>query len=214
MSPYDFHFSTDRLYLSYCDPSSDAHCDFVLELLHGAPSLRRHPHIVEEVPDREATRRVIANGDEKLRTTGYGRYLVSLKSESADEEEKAGIPFSKRKLEHIGYVTMQLGRIPGQQAPTMPDVGFNMIERYHGKGYATEAARGLIKYIRDENGKKEIAGLTDPDNEEAQRLFRRLGFKNHGVRSVRGVRWSGEELDVDVWIWGLEDGKKLEDFGL
>jgi hypothetical protein len=34
------------------------------------------------------------------------------------------------------------------------------------------------------------------------------------VRSVKGVRWSGEELDVDVWTFGLEDGRKLEDFGL
>jgi RimJ/RimL family protein N-acetyltransferase len=213
MSPYDFYFSTPRLYLSYCDPSSDAHCDFVLELLHGAPSLRRHPGIVEEVPDRDAARRIIANGDEKLRTTGYGRYLVSLKPHPAEEDEETGVPFSQRKLEHIGYVTMQLARVQGEQAPTMPDLGFNMIERYHGKGYATEAAQGLIKYFGDEKGVKEIAGLTDPDNKEAQKLFRRVGFKNHGVRRVKGVRWSGEALDVDVWTWGLEDGKKLEDFG-
>ncbi|CAN9097158.1 unnamed protein product [Alternaria alternata] len=214
MSPYDFHFLTPRLYLSYCNPSSDAHCDFVIELLHGAPSVRRHPNVVGEVPDREAARKIISNGDEKLRTRGYGRYLVSLKPSPAEEERNAGIPFSQRKLEHIGYVTMQLGRVPGEQAPTIPDLGFNMIERYHGKGYATEAAQGLITYFDEKKGVKEIAGLTDPDNEEAQKLFRRLRFRNHGVRSVRGVRWSGEELDVDVWTFGLEDGRKLEDFGL
>jgi RimJ/RimL family protein N-acetyltransferase len=214
MSPYDFYFSTPRLYLSYCDPSCDAHCDFVIELLHGAPSLRRYPNIVEEVPDREAARKIIANGTEKLHTNGYGRYLVSLKPDSAEEDEKAGVPFSQRKLEHIGYVTMQLGRVPGKQAPIIPDLGFNMIERYHGKGYATEAAQGLIKYFGDEKSVEEVAGFTNPDNEDAQRLFRRLGFKNHGVRSIKGVRWSGEDsLDVDVWTWGLEDGR-LEDFGL
>jgi len=79
--------------------------------------------------------------------------------------------------------------------------------------YATEAAQGLIKYFREEKGAKEIAGLTDDTNEEAKRLFRRLGFTNHGVKKVRGIRWSGEVLDVDLWTLGLEDGKKLEDFG-
>ena len=55
--------------------------------------------------------------------------------------------------------------------------------------------------------------MTDDTNEEAKRLFRRLGFTNHGVRKVRGIRWGGEVIDVDLWTLGLEDGKKLEDFG-
>lgn len=57
----------------------------------------------------------------------------------------------------------------------------------------------MIEYLGNEKDVKEVAGLTDPDNEDAERLFRRLGFKNHGVRSVKGVRWSGDKLDVDVW---------------
>jgi RimJ/RimL family protein N-acetyltransferase len=213
MSPYDFHISTPRLYISYVDPSSDAHNDFTLELLHGAPSVRVNPGVVEAVPDREAAQKITASTDEKIRTTGYGRYLVSLKPDSHEDDGKAGVPFSQRKLVHIGIVSMQLGRVAGEESPTMPDVGFNMMERYHGKGYATEAVQGLIKYFHEEKGAKEIAGLTDPTNEDAKRLFRRLGFTNHGVRTVRGIRWSGEVIDVDVWTLGLEDGKKLEEFG-
>ncbi|KAI4917753.1 hypothetical protein J4E85_009845 [Alternaria conjuncta] len=213
MSPYDFHISTSRLYLSYLDPSSDEQCDFTLALYHGAPSVRRYPGVIKDVPDREAARKIAASGDEKLRATGYGRYIISLKPESPAGDEETGVPFSQRRLERIGIVSMQLGRVAGEQAPTMPDVGFNMMERYHGKGYATEAAQGLIKYFREEKGAKEIAGLTDDTNDEAKRLFRRLGFTNHGVRKVRGIRWGGEVIDVDLWTLGLEDGKKLEDFG-
>jgi len=57
-----------------------------------------------------------------------------LKPESLAGDEETGVPFSQRKLERIGIVSMQLGRVAGEQAPTMPDVGFNMMERYHGKG--------------------------------------------------------------------------------
>jgi len=151
MSPYDFHISTPRLYLSYLDPSSDEQCDFTLALYHGAPSVRRYPGVIKDVPDREAARKIAASGDEKLRATGYGRYIISLKPESPAGDEKTGVPFSQRKLERIGIVSMQLGRVAGEQAPTMPDVGFNMMERYHGKGkswlYEIHVRRILTTYL-------------------------------------------------------------------
>jgi len=149
-------------------------------------------------------------GNERLMMTGYGRYLISLKPEEEDDPKK---PFSEKELEHIGIVSMQLARIEGAQAPTIPDVGFNMMEKCHGKGYASEAVQGLIKYYGETKGIKEFAGLTHETNGPANKLFRRTGFKNWGTKKVSGIMWSGQDIDVSVWTWGIDEGRKLEEFG-
>ncbi|CAA9966365.1 Ribosomal-protein-alanine acetyltransferase [Pyrenophora teres f. maculata] len=211
MSRFDFHITTPRLYLSYCNSTLDSHCDFFLELLHGAPSRKWHPNILETMPDHEAARKLLEAGDERLIRTGYGRYLISLKPEKEDEPEKL---FSERELEHIGVVSMQLARVDGMPGPTIPDVGFNMMEKYHGKGYATEAVQGLVKYYNETKGIKEFAGLTHVTNEPSMKLFRRAGFKSWGTRIVKGIMWTGEAIEVNVWTWGIAEGRKLEEFGM
>jgi RimJ/RimL family protein N-acetyltransferase len=213
MSQSDFHVATPRLYLTHFDPSSNTHCDFYVALYNSASTIRHNPDAPKMVPDREAARRRMTPNSARLAKTGYGRYLVTLKpSETA--EESAQIPFSQRVLEPIGVVSMQLARHEKGPMPLIPDVGFNMDERYHGKGYATEAVKGIMAYYANEKGVERFAGLTDADNENARRLFRRLGFKEWGVRVVKGVLSEGTEADLDVWTWGVEDGKALEEFGL
>jgi RimJ/RimL family protein N-acetyltransferase len=209
MSHLNFHITTPRLYLSYCNPDSDLHCDFTVELLHGAPSRRWHPEAVQFCPDRDAARNALLAKSERLINEGMGRYLVSLRP----SDEDASIPFAEKELVPIGVVSMQVARLEGVAAPTIPDVGFNMHEKYHGKGYATEAVQGLMKYFREKNVEV-FCGLTNEKNESARRLFRRLGFREWGVRTVTGVMWTGKPADVDVWTFGVEEGRALEEFGL
>lgn len=212
-SIFDFHITTPRLYISYFDPSSDLHCDSTVELLHGAASMKFMPSSKDKVPDREGARQFLATSRERQQRTGWGRHLVSLRPES-EEEGDAAKTFSERTLVPIGTVSMQMARIDGVPGPTIPDVGFNILERYHGKGYATEAVQGLMKYFSDVKGVKLFAGFTNEENESARKLFRRLGFQSHGIRSIGGIMWSGAVEDLDTWTWGLEEGQKLEDFGL
>jgi RimJ/RimL family protein N-acetyltransferase len=129
------------------------------------------------------------------------------------KNEEKDVPFSERELQPIGVVTMQLARLEGVPAPTIPDIGFNMHESFHGKGYATEAAQGLMKYFVDTKGVNAFAGLTHKENQDAQRMFRRMGFKDHGLRRVQGVLYSGEEAELNVWTWGVGELSSLEDFG-
>jgi hypothetical protein len=215
MSPIDFHISTPRLYLSYSDPSKDSHCDFMVELLHGAPSVKWHPDAVAFISDREAARKALGMHHQKLLDQGIGRYLVSLRPLTREGEDMGNdLPFSERELTPIGTLSMQLARLPNTPAPTIPDLGFNVLEKYHGEGYATEAALGLLKYFREEKGMDVFAGFTNEKNEDARRLFRRLGFVEHGVRTVGGIMWTGEPADLDVWTFGIPEGRGLEEYGL
>ncbi|KAF1942745.1 acyl-CoA N-acyltransferase [Clathrospora elynae] len=225
MTQFDFHIETPRLYISHYNPANDTHCDFTVALIHSATSLKFNPSGPKMIPDREAARGFIAARAERLAKTGYGGFIVSLKpSESQAQGTGNGerdrssngdeIPFSQQNLTPIGTVSMQLSRIDGVPGPTIPDIGFNMHEDYHGRGYATEAVRGLMQYYTDEKGNSEFSGLTGKENENARRMFRRLGFKEQGMRSVKGIMGIGDAMDLDVWTLGIEEGRALEDFGL
>jgi RimJ/RimL family protein N-acetyltransferase len=216
MPDFDFHISTPRLYLSYCNPDNATHCAFMVELLHGGPSMKWHPTARDFIPDAEAASKAFAMHHQKLLDQGIGRYLVSLKPLNSNGEELGAnsVPFSERELTPIGCVSMQVARLEGVAAPSIPDVGFNMHEKYHGKGYATEAVRGLLNYFTEEKGISTFSGLTNENNEDARRLFRRLGFTEHGVRTVEGIMWTGKAADLDVWTFGIPEGKTLEDYRL
>jgi RimJ/RimL family protein N-acetyltransferase len=237
MLDYDFHLATPRLFISHLDPTNDAHCDFIHELML-SPSISEEISAADvekakSMPPRDAGRKFIADGVEKMERTGYGRYLVSLRRTAAlninSPAEDDDAPFSQRRLTPIGVVSMQLERFtsapspltpllrlfqPNPSAPTIPDVGFGILPRYFGNGYATEAAAGLIEYFKEERGQKEFCAFCRPDNEPSANVLKRLGFESRGLSDVDGVV-EGETLSALVWTLGVGHEKRaLETRGL
>jgi RimJ/RimL family protein N-acetyltransferase len=158
--------------------------------------------------------------------TGYGRYCVSLRPsnsnpstnstpQSQPPSDHATTEKEDQTLEHIGVISCQLARHPSHPSPSIPDIGFNFLPQYHGRGYATEAAGALMKYYRQTRGCRAFAGLTDPDNEAAKKCLSRLGFVDRGVRGVAGVVDAGRVRELSVWTVGVGEGAgALEDVGL
>ncbi|KAF1848709.1 acyl-CoA N-acyltransferase [Cucurbitaria berberidis CBS 394.84] len=219
MLDFNFHLTTPRLYISYLDPSKEAHCEFMYALVNTPQMVKEYRGKRDPLQNREAGRKFIQDGVDKLERSGYGRYLISLKPNNIDEEgsEKAkyALPFSKGEQELVGIVTMQLDRFPG--APTIPDIGFGLFEKYQGRGYATEAAQGLMKYFEEERGQFVFSGYCSPDNEASKSVLRNLGFEERGVRSILGIFGEGEEtaLTALVWTKGVaEDESELKRWGL
>ncbi|KAH8732805.1 acyl-CoA N-acyltransferase [Phaeosphaeriaceae sp. PMI808] len=205
-----FHITTPRLYISHLDASNDAHCDLIVDLLANPASTKYHPGGPSIVPDRAASRAFIASSIERMKRTAWGRYLVSIRPPDSNDP----VPFSTDNLDLIGVVTMQQFRFTSTVGPKVPDVGFNILPRFHGKGYATEAATHLMKYFREEKGVNVFAGLTLERNEEAKRALKRLGFREWGVRSVVAVVSAESVKDLSVWTIGVEDEGELEGLGL
>ena len=208
MLDFNFHLITPRLFISHLNPASDAHCDFVHELFFNTNIVRELPPAdlekAKSVAPREMGRKFIADSVEKIEKTGYGRYLISVKpiaSPEASSLQESEVTFSQRRLEPIGVVSMQYERFPS--APTIPDVGFGLLPRYHGKGYATEAAEHLMKHFEEEKGLKRICAFCKPDNEGSKAVLKRLKFDERGSREVDGVV-EGEKLKVLVWTRGVQ----------
>ena len=59
---------------------------------------------------------------------------------------------------------------------TMPEVGWILAPQFHGKGYATEAARRALDYAFTDMGRDVVISLIRPANVRSAQVARRLGY--------------------------------------
>lgn len=207
MLNYNFHISTPRLTLSHLDPNNERHVDFIYELNNSPEILHIHRRMPGVRDTQESARTFIEQGAEAFEKTGYGRFLISLTPGAAadgseDDQHARFFPDSVNKHDLIGILSMRKGRFPS--APSVPDIGFAIMAKYYGRGYATEASEALIKYYREEKGQTAFTGYCEPDNENSIKMFRRLGFQERGVKEVNGVIGDDVYLKCLVFTTGCE----------
>jgi RimJ/RimL family protein N-acetyltransferase len=143
---------TERLVLRQLT-TDDA--DFILELMN-------EPSFIRFVADRGL--RTTADAAQFLRERilssyeqfGFGFYRVALK-ESGEPIGICGL-VKRETLEHA-------------------DVGFSVLQRFCGKGFAYEAAAAVMHYGRTVLGLAQIIAVTAPDNQISMRLLEKLGLK-------------------------------------
>jgi RimJ/RimL family protein N-acetyltransferase len=56
------------------------------------------------------------------------------------------------------------------------DLGFALLQRFWGAGYALEAATATVAFARDALGLRRIVAITTRDNRRSSQLLRKLGF--------------------------------------
>ena len=81
------------------------------------------------------------------------------------------------------------------------EIGYFLVQAYTGRGYATEAARTLVRYAFGEMGVERIELQCRADNVSSQRVAERCGFTLEG-RARRQHRMKTGAL-VDVLWYGL-----------
>jgi [ribosomal protein S5]-alanine N-acetyltransferase len=147
---------TERLILRELIPS-DAEGMFELD---SDPEVHRflgnHPktHIDEAMADIEFVRKQYIEN-------GIGRWAMVEKS-SGDFMGWTGLKlFTIEVNGHINYY----------------DVGYRLIRRYWGKGYATESAIASVNYGFDVLKAKEIIGTVHPQNFASKKVLEKAGFK-------------------------------------
>lgn len=75
----------------------------------------------------------------------------------------------------VGGVMLQ----PARYA-TDVEVGYHVAQEAWGRGYATEAARAIVRYGLDELGLPRIVAAIHPDNYASRRVVDKLGMRNVG----------------------------------
>jgi len=67
-----------------------------------------------------------------------------------------------------------------------PELGWDLMNGFEGKGYATEAAQAIIEYAFRELGFSYVHAATDPENIASNNVARRLGMTLQDTRIMEG----------------------------
>lgn len=180
-----FYIETPRLFISYLIADNVKHCELLIELYNS-------PHFVEmEGPSSLNTPVKAANFirnryDGLIARLGYGVYLASRKTASNKLED--AIP--------IGTIAIQKGddTKEGEVVYTLPDIGFAILEKETGKGYATEGAKAIIKYGLENFKLDGVFGFTSEKNVASQKVLEKAGLEYRGVRNL--LAFGGEQSRV------------------
>ncbi|QNE18747.1 GNAT family N-acetyltransferase [Kribbella qitaiheensis] len=74
------------------------------------------------------------------------------------------------------------------------ELGFTLAPEYQGKGYATEAVRGLLNHLFVERNLHRVSAECDTRNLASAQLLRRIGFRDEGLR-LQNTWFKGEWTD-------------------
>jgi RimJ/RimL family protein N-acetyltransferase len=80
-----------------------------------------------------------------------------------------------------------------------PELGFMVLRRHWGKGYATEAARRLVELGLNELGYGAILATVNRENAASAKILEKLGFERTGTRMEASSGGAGETT-LDLYI--------------
>ncbi len=78
------------------------------------------------------------------------------------------------------------------------ELGYWIGVPYWGKGYATEAARAMVKYGFETLGLHRIFASHFVDNSASAKVLRKIGMRHEGRQRAHILKW-GEFLDIEMY---------------
>jgi ribosomal-protein-alanine N-acetyltransferase len=76
----------------------------------------------------------------------------------------------------VGWSGLKLNKKEVNKHSSFYDIGYRLIKKYWGKGYATESAMAALNYGFNELKLKEIYGMADINNTGSNRILTKLGL--------------------------------------
>ena len=110
--------------------------------------------------------------DEVFKTLEEAKGVIDFIIESYKSKEGPFIYAVIRKEDNanIGYV--QLVKIDEGY-----EIGYHIAKKYTGKGYATEAVKLFLEYLKDNTDLKKVYGVALAENKASCRVLEKCGFK-------------------------------------
>jgi [ribosomal protein S5]-alanine N-acetyltransferase len=165
--------STQRLALRHITPEDSA---FLVELMN-------EPGYIENIGDRgirtiaDASKYIEAKFLSSYVQNGFGLFLVEMKE---------------------GAMPIGICGLVKRDALDRPDLGFAYLQRFWSRGFATEAARAVLKDAQESLKLSCIYGLVSPANVRSIRLLEHLGFSYLRPLEVKGQKSAGHLYETEL----------------
>ncbi len=113
-------------------------------------------------------------GDKGVRTTADA--VKYIKTEFLDSYLQRGFGLLLVKIKK-NDTPIGICGIKKRDSLELPEIGYAFLAKFRSNGYATESARAVIDYARNELGLKRVVAITSPENEASIRVLRKIGFQ-------------------------------------
>lgn len=82
----------------------------------------------------------------------------------------------------------------GLSSDGMVEIGYGLFPDFQGKGYMTEAVKGMVAWVIAQEGVKRVEAETEENNVASQRVLKKSGFVPTGKIGEEGPRfvWNGQ----------------------
>jgi len=129
--------------------------EFILTLLN-------EPSFIENIADKG-----VRNKQDAIKFLQEGPIL---------SYQKFGFGLNMVELKESGNAIGMCGLLKRDELEDV-DIGYALLPEYTGKGYAEEAALGVLKNAQDEHLLRRVVAVTAIDNQGSIRLLEKTGFK-------------------------------------
>ena len=90
--------------------------------------------------------------------------------------------------------------VPGWWPAGDIEVGFNLVERAWGKGYATEACSRIVRFAFEETSLDEVVATLDDGHVASKNVLEKCGFRLRGRRRAYAVDGPDYRLTRSEWL--------------
>ena len=139
--------------------------------------------------------------------------FTAVPGKKPEEMAKAGINVTLKRYKEKRYglqalITKETGEFVGQCGLLLQEVngkneieiGYHLIPRYWGKGYATEAAKKFRDYAFENNITDSVISCVDPDNTESKKVALRNGMRLVETNAVcKGAKYDLYRITRKEW---------------
>lgn len=164
--------NTDRLQL---EPFKDSHYEGLRVMDSDSGVMRYINQGIAKTPDE--TRESISRVQARWETYGFSWWAI--------KEKTSGDIVGAACLQHLANV---------EGAPL--EIGWRLIPKHNGKGYATEAAKAIIVFAAKRIGSTYLVAVAEPENIPSQRVMQRLGMTYKAVEKHYDVPCVVYELNI------------------
>lgn len=171
--------------------------EFQIEDLDAIYNLTLQPEITEFLPDWIATREIRREWMEKYEIPENKEFLEAIPNipNISRHALRLGI-ILKETNELIGWITSGL---KDELPPPNREIGYAISKNYRGKGYTTQAANGLIKYLFEHTNTDVLNTTALTYNTPSNRVIQKCGFKFAGIIVIENQDYNYYRLSKHEW---------------